>query len=161
MRVRVMVTEGGPHAPETTALECASALVSFDAAQLTGSRLMAAERLRVSIAEALLPHHEAHGAMVREELSTDAAEHFARGDLHDPSERIDQALADVQAAADATEWAPLFRDPATVPALRQVIGQYLVDVAHMHRLWHAQNNPEDTAAQAYASAPTGIAVVGA
>jgi hypothetical protein len=156
MKIGIIVTDGGPHSPEKMATACAGALLSFDPSKLDGTRLLAAQRLEMAVVEALVPHHASVMETTRNELIANSAAHFAKGNLHDPGPALDEAVAAVLAAADATEWGPAFRDPDKLAQMRQVIGQFLVDSAHIERCWHSDRNPRDALAAAYKAAPAGI-----
>jgi len=144
-----MTTDGGPHSPEKMATACAGAIVNIDPSKIDGARLIAAQRLEFAIVEALVKHTSDAQTETRSSLANDPAAHFARSDLNDPGQRLDEAMNDVQAVADGTEWGEQFREPDKAAAIRQVIGQYLVDISHIERLWHADRNPSDTMAVAY------------
>lgn len=159
MQIRAIVTHNGEHSPEKMALACAQRLVEIDPTLTDGERVLAAQRLELAVVEALIPHHAAARDEVRGKLAADAAAHFAEPNLHDPGARLDEALAAVTEAAAGTPWEADFRDPAAQARMRRIIGQFLVDMAHLERLYHADRNPADAAAQAYRAQPTGIAVV--
>lgn len=159
MRIGVVKTDDGEHSSETLAAACASDIMSIDAAAMSTPRMLAARKLETAVIAALVPHHEAAQDTTKAELVTDPEAHFARSDLHDPGDRPDKALADIQAAARGTEWEAQFNDPEKAPAIRQLIGQYMVDTAHLERLYHRDRNPDDSHARAYGENPTGIAVI--
>lgn len=159
MKIGIIKTDNGEHSPEVMASACAGNIMNIDPSKMDGPRLMAAQRLELAIVEALVPHHAATRDATKAELQTDATAHFARADLHDPGDRLEQAVADVQAAAAGTPWEDQFMHPEGVAVLRGRIGQFLVDMAHLERLYHRDRNPGDALAAAYAAQPTGIAVV--
>lgn len=159
MRIGVIITDGGKHSPEKFAMACAGNLIAIDVESLPGPRYISAQKLQLDIAEALIAPHASAQATTRSELTADAAAHFTRTDLHDPSKYLDQAVENVQAAASGTEWESLFLVPDAVERMRQVIGQYLVDLMHSERLWHARDNPDDRSAAAYVALPSGVIVV--
>jgi uncharacterized protein (DUF305 family) len=159
MRIGVIKTDGGEHSPELMASACAGEIMHIDPSKMGGPRLIAAQRLELKVVEALIAHHAAARDMTKESLAADSAAHFARSDLLDPGELLEKAIADVQASAAGTPWEADFRDPAKASALRQVIGQFLVDMMHLERLYHRDRNPDDLQAKAYGENPTGVAVI--
>ncbi len=156
MKIGIIATDGGSHPPEKVAAACARQLVEIAPANNEGSRYVAALQLQLAIVEALTKHHADAQTKVRSALATDPAAHFTTGNLHDPGPRLDQAMADIQAASTGTPWEAEFAKPETIAAQRQVVGQSLVDIAHIERLWHADRNPGDALAAAYKAQPAGI-----
>jgi hypothetical protein len=158
MKIGVIVTEGhqAEHPPEKLAMACVEALIEIPEANNSGLRYVAALKLKLACLDVLTRHHADAQTAVQTALAADAAAHFAAGGLHDPGPRLDQAVAEFQAAAKGTEWEAQFSDPTTVEQVRACIGQSLVDIAHVSRLWHAVRNPSDKAAAAYVAQPTGI-----
>jgi hypothetical protein len=159
MKIGIIKTDGGEHSPELMASVCAGQIMSIDPSKMAGPKLIAAQQLELAVTQALIRHHTGARDAVRDELKANAAAHFARPDLHDPGARLDQALADVTAAAVGTPWESEFADETKRAAIRQVIGQFLVDMAHLERLYHADREPGDAAARAYRATPTGTAVI--
>lgn len=159
MRIGIIKTDNGEHSPELMASACAGEIMHIDPSKMDGPRLLAAQKLEVLVIEALVAHHAAARDMTKESLVADSAAHFARSDLLDPGELLEQALSDVQSAARGTPWEAHFHDPDKVSAMRQVIGQFLVDMMHLERLYHRDRNPDDLHAKAYGENPTGIAVI--
>ena len=153
MQIGILITNGGPHTPEKWASACAARLVEL-APSLDGAKLIAAQKLQATVAEALVSHHEASRTDVRASLAADPDGHFAAV-AHNPGSRMETALAAVLACAKGTPWEAEFAAPANVERMRHAIGQSLVDLAHVERLHYADTNPRNAAASAYRAAYVG------
>lgn len=159
MNVGIIVTNNGEHSPEKLALACAEKLMEIDPAMMDGDRVMAALKLKMDVMEALMPHMKNAAAQTKAEIHNDAKAHFSRADLHDPGERLNEVVSHIKEAAQGTPWQDQFNSRESDAIMRSVVGQFLVDTAHLERLYHADRNPDDEHAAAYKAAPTGIAVL--
>jgi hypothetical protein len=156
MKFGILVTDNGTHSPEKWASAVADKIVSV-AQTLEGEKLIAAQKLQLAVAEALVAHHDAHQKEIIADLATGT--HFEKEIKHDPGSRADEAVADIQAAAKGTPWEHHFLNPETVAQIRFFIGQSLVDLAHVERLYYGDKNPGDEKAAAYKLNPTGILTI--
>jgi hypothetical protein len=151
MQFGVLITHGGRHTPEKWASAAAERIVSV-AQTLEGERLIAAQKLQLAVTEILEKHHADAQGDVQGSLASgnhydpDVHPVFFK---HDPGPRLDQAVTDIQTAAAGTPWEAHFQHAETVEKLRHAVGQSLVDLAHVERLWHADENAGDASAQAY------------
>lgn len=157
MKIGIIKTDNGMHSAELMASACAGQVMNIDPANMDGPRLLAAQKLEVAIVEALVPHHAAARDAVKAELAADATAHFARSDLHDPGSVLDSAMSSVMDAAAGTPWEAEFTEKKA--EIRHRVGQFLVDMAHLERLYHRDANPTDALAKAYGDNPAGNVVV--
>jgi hypothetical protein len=153
MRFGILITDHGTHSAEKWAAALADKIITI-AQNLQGEKLIAAQKLQLAISELLVNHHSDHKDEITASLATGT--HFETPIVHSPGDRGDQALADVQAAAKGTPWEKSFQDPEIVSQLKFLIGQSLVDLAHVERLDYADKNPDNALAQAYKASPSGI-----
>src|SRR5690242_16822795 len=101
---QIMITNGGKHTASQWAITTAAMLV--DASALEGDRAIAAERLKLDVAEALESHHANNQLTEQAQIAMDAAY------INTPYpviEAANQALCDVIAVTDTTECADHFR----------------------------------------------------
>lgn len=159
MRVGIIVTNHGQHSPEKLAAACADQILNIDPTNMDGDRVLEARRLELSIIEALVPHCAEVRDRTKSELHDNPRAHFARTDLHHAAnEKLDHAVSAIQAAAASTEWAKQFSDPETVVQIRHRVGQFLVDTAHLERLYYRDRHPDNHMARRYAENPTDLPV---
>jgi hypothetical protein len=144
---RVLITDGGPHPAEEWAIVSAETVFPLD--DLHGARKLAGLAAQARIAAAMLTHHQDTQDGERAALASDEDHCAAPVDL---TGRLDDALADVRDAA-GPEWEDHFARPDVAAAVRAELTSHLHTVAHIERLWHADRNPANQAAQAYKSAP--------
>lgn len=134
----VMVTNGGPHPPETLALNTAMAIcpIDEDLAKTDGPRHFKALCLQADIARALIPHHaevqngqrnliKMNGDMVHAiELGVDEG-------------RLTESLRAVQQAALGTPWAEHFQKPEVMNAIVDELHRHFRTNQQIERQWHA------------------------
>lgn len=142
---RVLITNGGSHTPDNWAIATAEQIVQIDP-QIVGDRLLAAEKLKLTIAEALAPHHAKVQADERNKLNEDASHILSP---HDATDYIDQVLKDVVLAAKGTPWQSHYTQADVQAAVRDVLVSHLQTSQHVERLWHADNNPNCEISQSY------------
>ena len=141
----IMVTDGGPHAPEKWAAMTAERIFPIDPG-VTGERLHQAEQFRLTIAELLMPHHTAVQTNERTMLAHDI------GHLLTPyavEGYVAHIVKDIVDAAKHTPWQAHFARDDVQDAIRLIIGGDLTTIQHIERLWHAGNHPEQAEAQTY------------
>jgi len=142
---RVLITNGSSHTPDNWAIATAEQIVQADPS-LVGDRLLAAEKLKISIAEVLSPHHARVQTDERSKLSKSADYILSPHDAHD---YIDEIIKDIVAAAKSTPWSAHFSKPEVQTAVRDVVLSHLQSSQHVERLWYADNNPDSHVAQSY------------
>lgn len=160
--VKVMATEGyqAEHPPEKMAMQLIDAIVEVPDSNMAGDRWVAALKLKADLLAILAQPHADVQKETRAAVESNSMVHFTSGNLHDPGDRLDKTMAAAQAAAKPTPWADQFSKPDIAEKMRALIGQSLVDAAHITRLWHAVRHPEDKFAAAYAANPTGTVNLG-
>lgn len=107
---RLMITDHGTHPPELWAQATAEQLLSFGPS-VTGARLRAARVLQSKIEEALEVHHKTINDEELTALSADDSHHERSANPEHNIDRANQALLDIVALAQGTEWAEVFNDP--------------------------------------------------
>jgi len=132
MKVGILKTDGGPHSAEDWAMATAGMLLPMD--NLSGGKLLQAQRLQIAVAEALVPHHATVQNAEREHLLANGANHYdvALGAGQD----VDAAMTAVQAAGAGTPWEEHLKDPKVVAAMREVIHNHFMTAQHIERSWH-------------------------
>lgn len=150
-RVVVMATDGGPHAPDKWAVVTAEHIVDIDPMlqQRDSGRYMAARRLQIAVAGALVPHHAKVQRHEQDHLKR-SAERFS-AEL-DASEHLDDAIAAIQAAARGTLWEAHFQDPAVVDAMCFELHRHFATSMDIERQWHARRNKDLPEGQKYLAA---------
>jgi len=142
---RIMITNGGPHPPESWAQVTAEHIAPI-AVGLAGTRYVAAMKLQMAITEALTPHHQAVQHHEREKLAGDPA--HVMTDL-DPSAHLDVAMQAIIDAAAGTEWEAHFAQPDVQAVIRQELGAHFATAQHIERSWHVDRNPAHPHAAAW------------
>ena len=135
---RVLITNGGSHTPDNWAIATAEQIVQIDPA-MAGDRLLAAEKLKLSFAEALAPHHAKVQQDERERLAKDS-QHILSA--YDAENYLDDCLKDLTKAAQGTPWQAHFADSGVQRAVREVLLNHLQTSQNGERHWHADNNPD-------------------
>jgi hypothetical protein len=143
MQVSVLTTDNGTHSPEKWAMATAGMIFPYDPATV-GEHLIAAQKLQLAIAEALVPHHEDVQTAERDQLEADAAACYEAGQSID--HHLDPAIEKVMAAAEGTPWEEHFAKPEVQDAVRQVLGSHFATAQHIERAHHAETNPSEAAA---------------
>lgn len=124
----VMVTNGGPHPPETLALATAQVICPIDPElpKTDGARHLEALCLQAEIAKALVPHHaevqNAHRAAPDTELGVDDG-------------RLAESLRAVQQAALDTPWQEHFQKPEVVALIREELHKQFRTTQQIERQW--------------------------
>ncbi len=134
--MHVMVTNGGPHPPETWAISTAQVIcpIDDDLQKTNGARHLAALKLQSAIAGALVAHHAAVQADERGSLSANAEAHLAT-DL-DADTRAEVALAAVQKAAIGSPWDAHFQNPEVAKTIKHEIHVHFRTAQQIERQWH-------------------------
>ena len=143
--MRIMVTNGGPHPPEKWALASAEDIFNIDP-EMSGARLIEAQKLQVAIAEALVGHHCTVQDNEKSRLQENI--HYIHSP-HDPSEYLDHVMNDVLAVLKGSPWQKHFAKKNVREAMREVIANHFMAAQHIERSWHADRNPQCEISQAY------------
>jgi hypothetical protein len=157
MQVRLMMTDGGPHSPETLAGWTASQLIDVAAATATGMDYTEASQFRARLERALVKHHRVAQEGERQKLSEAGSKHLLS--VIDTTEHIPDAVDTIIAVANARNddgeflFGPVIRDhfnqPAARSALERMLHEHFLENVKIERSWHADANPDDHAAKAF------------
>lgn len=142
----ILITDGGAHPPDTWAMATADHLVHIDP-KAPAARQMAAKKLEMAIAEALIPHHTTVQGAERSALSSVGNAHLLT-DI-DPSQHLDAAVAAVVSASVGTPWEAHFADRGVQDVIRGTLANHFASSQHIERSWHCDRNPGSPAAQAW------------
>jgi hypothetical protein len=143
VQVSILTTDHGTHSPEKWAIATANMIFPYDPATV-GEHLIAAQKLQIAIAEALIEPHATVQDQERNHLSGDALARYEAE--HDVDDHTDDAVERVLVVADGTPWADHFAKPEVKAAIREVVGSHFATAQHIERAHHAQHNPSDAAA---------------
>lgn len=134
--MQVLVTNGGPHPPESWAIATAQHIAPIDEElqKTDGARHLAALKLQAAIADALVPHHANVQAHEKSSLAS-------LGDAHLSSELgasdcVDEAVVAVQQAAKGTPWEAHFQEPEVIAAIHHEIHVHFRTAQQIERQWH-------------------------
>jgi hypothetical protein len=158
MQFGILITNNGTHSAEKWASAVASKIITLSP-DISEDHLIAAQRFQATVAEVLVSHHQDAKDEVVNSLKADSAAHFTAGDLHNPGERLNVCIDEIVKASVGTPWENEFKNQEILNGLSAYIGQSLVDLKHVERLTHADNNPNDELAKAYKTLPSGILTI--
>lgn len=142
---RILVTNNGPHPAEKWAMATAQAI--FDTSALvSGDHSIAAQKFQLSIAEALQPHHQQLQTDEQTKLVADAD--YINSPLA-ADDYADKVMADVVSLSKGSPWEVHFANGDVQREAKKVIANHFMTSQHVERLWHADRNPKNKAAQTY------------
>lgn len=146
----VMITNGGKHSPEKWAMATAATLIWIDPT-LDGPEAMAGEKLRITIAEALIPHHAGVQERERAALAADPGTAHAAS-RYSADEHVQAACEAVVGCVVGTKWGAVMTDKQAVANMVQIIQEHFASSREIERGWHIDENgpppaPLETAAQ--------------
>jgi hypothetical protein len=139
---KVLITDGGAHSPQKWALATADHLVHFAESSAPPDQIIAARKLELAIADALVAHHADVQLAERHRLAADAKAHLARP--LDASLHLEDAVEAVVECAKGTPWEAHFAKPETQAAVSDLIHQHFRSAQHIERSWHCDRNPPAT-----------------
>ena len=134
---QIMITNGGKHTASQWAMTTAGMLV--DASNLDGERAIAAERLKLDVAEVLERHHADNQWLEGERLAKEPAY------INEPYlviEASEHALENILKVTDKTEWKDHFRREDVQSALQEIIARHFSSAQLIERQWYASENPD-------------------
>lgn len=143
----IMVTDGGTHSAEKWAAVTAAVLVPL--ADLSGDKVLAAQRLQLDVADVLVKHYGDHQDGERKALDDLGADHLSTD--HDSSECADAALAEILPLCGKSPWADHFAEPVVQAEMRSTLMAHLATAAKEERMHHADLS-DDPAAKAWKEA---------
>jgi hypothetical protein len=155
MQVRLMMTDGGPHPPETLAWSTAQRVVDDFAEAAPEAAYKEVVAFREVAEKVLAAHHRLVQDAERSALKTEGSDRLASS--IDTDQWIDDAVDDIIAAArekvdGKPKWPTLtqyFARPETRQYIEDVLHMELHQTMHIERSWHADTHPDDQHAKAF------------
>jgi hypothetical protein len=140
---KIMVTNNtsGNHDPVQWALTSAEMIA--DSSQLSGERLLAAQKLQLAIAEVLTKHHET--VQCQERVSLMDPLHFLVPLRDALTVEVDKLIEEIKEVAVGTDWEAHFKVPSVIEAMIKVVEGHFMSSMHVERLVHADKNPSEQA----------------
>ncbi len=142
---RILITNNGPHSSEQWAVASAEMICDIDSS-IVGDRLLAAKKLQLDIAEALMSHYSSLQTKEQQKLKADPDYIMAQ---HDVSDYLDNVLKDIESITTITQWKSHFKEPEVIKQIRSVIENHFITSQHVDRLWFADKNQHLEQAQLY------------
>ncbi len=157
MQLRLMMTDGGPHSPETLADWTASQIIDVTAATAAGMSYNEAREFRSRLEKALVEHHALVQDGERSALQTEGSARLAQPmptDLHVPDAADDiMAVVNSRDADGKAAFSGTIRDHFGRPEARAVLEQLLREHFHenmkIERSWHAIADADHPVAKAF------------
>ena len=150
----VLITNNADtHHPLDWAVATAQMIVSVDPNTPTEKRISGL-RLQASIAEALESHYAAVQQQETAALEADAAGRYHAP--HEPGENLDRAIAAIKDSIAGSPWEKDVSDPAMIEQIRQIVGNHMASIQHVHRQAHARQSPEPVAQEFIAKLHSGF-----
>lgn len=133
MQPFILKTDGGSHTPEQWAMATAMTVLPIDP-KVVDSRLLAAQKLQVRIAEVLVPHHAHVQTTEQSELAVKGDARLAEPPGH--PDVVDTAMAEIVDAAKGSEWEAHLADPEVQAEMRRLLHEHFVSAQLIERSWH-------------------------
>lgn len=134
MAARFLVTNGGPHSPETWAVATAEEVFVIGA-DIDGARLMQAKRLQMQIAETLVEHHRRIQAAER--VAPRVAIPYEE-DAAQAKSQADAMIADIQTILKGSPWEEQYNKQDVMQAAQTVIASHLMTLKDIERQYSKQ-----------------------
>ena len=135
---RILVTNGGPHEPESWAVATADMIFDTDGIQ-DGARRIAALEAKARLAKALTAHHQKVRDDERSALKAISDQRLTAP--HVVESYLDDAMADITAAMRGTPWEDHWSKPEVHEAAKAVLREHFVTAQHVERLWYSDPSP--------------------
>ena len=135
MTARFLVTNGGPHSPETWAVATAESIFVIGP-DVEGARLFQAKRLQMQIAEVLVTHHKTIQDAERAALQGDKAARIGiayEADAAEAKAEADQIIAAMQDVLKGTPWEEQYKNPDVMQAAQTVIASHIMTLKDIER----------------------------
>lgn len=132
MKLGVLITDGGPHPPDKWAEVTADQIIQISESAEAG-KLAEARAFRDKIVKALTPHHGKVQHHERGQLKAHGDKHFA-SELN-PLPFIEEALAEIVAAAKGLSFEAHFAKPETLKYVGDVLASHFATAQHIERAW--------------------------
>jgi hypothetical protein len=131
-----LITNNGPHPPEKWAMTTSETIFDLSATSMMGESLLKAQKMRILIAECLLPHHM--------NVQSNEKKNLLDNDYiispHDVSDYVEKATSDIVSISKGTPWESHFSDLKVQEAVKIVLANHFSTVQHIERLWYADTN---------------------
>jgi hypothetical protein len=139
-----LITNNGPHPPEKWAMITAETIFDLSATSMMEETLLKAQKMRILIAECLLPHC----MNVQSNEKNNLLDNDYILSPHDVSNYVEKATSDIVSISKGTPWESHFSNPEVQTAVKTVLANHFSTVQHIERLWHADTN-ESVQAKTY------------
>ena len=126
---RVLVTNHGPHTADQLALATAEQLTEANP-HMEQDRMLAVQRLRLDLAEALTPMHATNQIACRTGLQSGFTE-----DCSD-DRTIAEAMDAVNKVTDQTPWKDHYRKAEVQEVARSILARHFQHARDIERSWH-------------------------
>jgi len=157
MQLRLMMTDGGPHSPETLADWTASQLIDITAATAAGMSYNEAREFRSRLEKALVQHHDMAQSAERRGLQAEGSDRLVQSM---PTESyVPDAADDVMAVVNSRDadgkhvFSATIRDHFAKPearlALERMLHEHFHENMKIERSWHAAADADHPAAKAF------------
>lgn len=140
MTARFLVTNGGPHSPETWAVATAESVFVIGP-DVEGARLFQAKRLQMQIAEVLVAHHKSIQETERAALQSDKAARIGiayEADAAEAKAEADEIIAAIQTVLKDSPWEAQYSNPDTMQAAQTVIASHIMTLKDIERQYSKQ-----------------------
>lgn len=140
-----LISNDGPHSPDDWAIATAEEIFALDPSLVAG-RLLEAKRIQLAIASLLSPIHAAVMSKEKEALCSNP-DHC--DNAHEIGDMAHEAVNEIAELARRSPWGNLLNSNEWQVEAIAALSQHLITAIHIERLWHADRNPENAAAQSY------------
>ncbi len=157
MQLRLMMTDGGPHSPETLADWTASQIIDITAATAAGMSYNEAREFRSRVEKVLVQHHLLAQDGERSALQTEGSSRLATPMPTD--QHVPDAADDVLAVVNSRDvdgkhvFSATIRDhfarPEARVALERLLHEHFHENMKIERSWHAAADAEHPSAKAF------------
>ena len=155
MQVRLMMTDGGPHPPETLAWSTAQRIVDDFAEAAPEAAYKEVMAFRDNIERIVTSHHRVVQDAERAAIAAAGPDHLLTPidtDRHVPDAVDDVIAAGREKVGVTPKWPTLynyFARPETKQYLMNVMHMEFHQCMHIERSWHADANPKHPNAKAF------------
>lgn len=148
MQVGVMITNGGPHSVEKWAEQTSGYIVNI-AESIATEKRGAAIKLQAAVIDILEGHHHTIQHGERAKIKEHGHARLQHDLHHDDHVNVDEAVAEIVAAATGTPWEADFNKPEFAASLKLLLVDHYTSNAFIERSWHADRNADAPEAQAF------------
>lgn len=142
----VLITHGKPHSVDAWVNATAEFLFQISDA-IAAERLIEAKKLQLGIAMALMPLFVS--VMEKERAALSIVVNYCDSEVSMEHAEVISVVKNMAALAGKSPWAALIASEEWQSQAVLLVSQFLTDVMHIERLWHADQNPDNASAVAY------------